>query len=225
MRLFRKILQKRLALAVTCFVIVAALLVSAQLFLHGVQAQGGVSPLAKPTVQCHPHKPCSFLASDGFSATQGQNQWNYQYSMDQEATFVDMTYDSTTSLWQGPEGGCLISSNWQHPGFAFCDSARTWVAPYAGSVTLEANGDISVATNCPNSTNTNGVLIRVLLNGVQIWPDTGWQAIANGGTFTFPSVTASVQADDQIQFVVAHAGPNNECDSTTWDQLVTLVRG
>lgn len=224
MGIFNKLLQKRLALVLTCCIMVITLLVGAQLFLHGARAQGGVSPLAKPTFQCHTHKSCAFLASAGFSTTQGLNQWNYQFSQDQEATFVNMTYDSTGGVWQGSEGGCMISSNWQHPGFAQCDSARTWVAPYAGSVTLTANGDISVATNCPNSTNTNGVQIRVLLNGVQLWPTTGWQAIANGATFTFPSVTASVQATDQLQFVVAHVGPNNECDSTTWDQLVTLVR-
>jgi hypothetical protein len=134
-----------------------------------------------------------------------------------------MTYDSTNTRWFGSEGGCLIGANWQHPGFAQCDSVRTWVAPGAGSVTLTANGDLTVATNCPNSMNTNGVQIRVLLNGVQLWPTTGWQVIPNGGTFSFPSVTTSVQAADQIQFVVAHVGSNNACDSTIWDPLVTLA--
>ena len=223
MAIFSTFPRKRLALVAMCVIIVITLLVGTQLFLHGVQAQGGTSPLAKPTFKCHPHSPCTFLASTGFSTTQGQNQWDYLFSVDQETTFAPMTYDSATNLWQGGETDCLVSTNWQHPGPSQCDSARTWVAPDSGSVTLTANGDISVATNCTGSTNTNGVQIRVLLNGVQIWPATGWQAIPNGGTFSFPSVTASVQAADQIQFVVAHVGPNNECDSTTWDQIVTLV--
>lgn len=223
MGIFRKFFRQRLTLVLTCSIIVIALLAGTQLFLHGVQAQGGTSPLAKPAFKCHTHSPCTFLASTGFSTTQGQNQWDYLFSVDQETTFAPMTYDSATNLWQGGETDCLVSTNWQHPGPSQCDSARTWVAPDSGSVTLTANGDISVDTNCPNSTNTNGVQIRVLLNGVQLWPATGWQTIPNGGTFSFPSVTTSVQVADQIQFVVAHASITNECDATTWDPLVTLA--
>ena len=223
MTIFSTFPRKRLALVAMCVIIVITLLVGTQLFLHGVQAQGGTSPLAKPTLKCHTHSPCTFLASTGFSTTQGQNQWHYQFSLDQETTFADMTFDSTNTWWQGGEAGCLIGSNWQLPGPSLCDSARTWVAPIAGAVTLTANGAISVTTGCPNSTNTNGVQIRVLLNGVQLWPATGWQTIPNGGTFSFPSVTTSVQLADQIQFVVAHAGTNNACDNTTWDPLVTLA--
>lgn len=223
MGIFRKFFRQRLTLVLTCSIIVIALLAGTQLFLHGVQAQGGTSPLAKPAFKCHTHSPCTFLASTGFSTTQGQNQWNYQFSLDQETTFANMTFDSTNNWWQGGETDCLVSSNWQHPGPSLCDSARTWLAPVGGSVTLTANGAISVTTNCPNSTNTTGVQIRVLLNGVQLWPATGWQTIPNGGSFSFPSVTTSVQVADQIQFVVAHASITNECDATTWDPLVTLA--
>ncbi len=215
--------RKRLILALTSCVVAITLLAGTQLFLHGARAQERATPLTKPTIKCLKHAPCIFLASDGFSATQGQNQWSYQFSLDQEVTFAEMTYDSTNNRWQGSESGCLIGADWQHPGFSRCDAVRTWVAPADGVVTLTANGSISVATNCSGSTNTAGVQIRVLLNGVQLWPDTGWQVIPNGDTFSFPSVTTPVQAADQIQFVVAHAGSNNECDTTTWDQVVTLV--
>ncbi|HEU5368405.1 MAG TPA: hypothetical protein VFU69_08080 [Ktedonobacterales bacterium] len=223
MKILNKISRQRLILILTSCVVVITLLVGAQIFLRGAQAQGDTSPLAKPTIRCHKHDPCTYLASAGFSDTQGQNQWSYQFSLDQETTFADMTYDSTNTQWQGPEGGCLNSTDWQHPGFSLCDSVRTWVSPGAGSVTLSANGLISVASNCSGSTNTAGVQIRILLNGVQLWPATGWQVIPNGDTFSFPDVTTAVQAADQIQFVVAHVGSNNECDTTTWDQLVTLV--
>ena len=216
--IFSKFLRRRLALILTCCIIAVTLLAGSQLFLRGAQAQAGVQPM-----HCTTHKPCSFLASAGFSATQGLNQWDYLFSVDQEATFADMTYDSTNTRWQGNDPYCLVGSNWQHPGSSVCDSARTWVAPISGSVTLTANGPISVATNCPNSTNTSGVQIRILLNGTQIWPATGWQGIPNGGTFSFPALTTTVQAADQIHFVVAHVGSTNYCDTTSWDQLVTLV--
>lgn len=223
MRFLSKFPRQRLILVLTSCVVVITLLVGVQLFLHGAQAQGSISPMAKPTIGCNKHNPCTFLASVGFSATEGQNQWNYQFSQDQETTLAAMTYDSVNTQWQGAEGGCLIGATWQHPGPSLCDSVRTWVAPAAGTVTLTANGLISVDTNCAGSTNTAGVQIRVLHNGVQLWPTTGWQVIPNGGTFSFPAVTLSVHAADQIHFVVAHAGSNNECDATFWDQLITLV--
>jgi hypothetical protein len=224
MGIFSKLLRHRLAVVLMSFITVITLLdVSAQLALHGAKAAARSMPSPAPVTRCHADKPCLFLASTGFSATQGRDRWDYLFSLDQEKTSAPMTYDGANTRWQGTEVDCLSGANWQHPGPSVCDSVRTWVAPAAGSVTLTANGDLSVATNCPGSTNTNGVQIRVLLNGGQLWPATGWQVIPNGGTFTFPAVTTSVQAADQIAFVVAHAGSTNACDTTVWDQLVTFM--
>ncbi len=64
--------------------------------------------------------------------------------------------------------------------------------------------------------------IRILKNGSQVWPSSGTQNIANGASYTFLSgVTVPVNANDQLQFVVAHAGSTNYCDTTYWDQTVS----
>ena len=80
------------------------------------------------------------------------------------------------------------------------------------------NGQISVPPGC--SGNTSGVNIRILKNGSQIWPAPRWQNIPNGTSYTFPSgVTTSVNPGDQIQFVDAHAGSVNYCNSTSWEKI------
>lgn len=88
-------------------------------------------------------------------------------------------------------------------------------------MTVSANGVLSVAASCGG--NTSGVQVRVLKNGTQIWPATGWQVIPNGGLYSFPSgITATVASGDVLRFVVQHVGNVNYCDSTTWDPIVTL---
>jgi RHS repeat-associated protein len=164
----------------------------------------------------------SFLASQGFSAVQGQNQWRYQYSTDGEATFADMTYDSANSRWHGPDSSCIVGSNWQHPGSSSCDSARTWVAPSAGMVMLTANGLLSLVAACGNP---SGVQIRVLKNGIPIWPTVGWQMISHGGTFAFPTLTLAVTSGDTLRFVAQHLGGSNACDTTFWDPRITYLEG
>jgi hypothetical protein len=227
--IFSKLLRHRLAAVLMFFIMVITLLDAAQLALHGAKADAH-SPA--PLVRCHGDKPCSFLASTGFSGIQGQDQWTYLFSQDQEQTFAPMTYDRASTQWHGAWQYCAIGTNlsqsgsiaWQHPGTG-CDSVRTWVAPGTGSATLTANGVLSVAASVAASCqgNISGVQIRVLKNGTQLWPATGWQVIPNGGTFSFPAVTTSVQAADQIHFVVAHVGSFVFCDSTFWDQLVTFM--
>lgn len=164
-----------------------------------------------------------YIASSGFSGVQGQNQWGYQYSTNGESTFPAMTYDSANTLWGANVSGdyyCQVWANGQHPGTT-CDSVRTWTAPTGGTVTVSANGVLSVAASCGG--NTSGVQVRVLKNGTQIWPATGWQVIPNGGLYSFPSgITATVASGDVLRFVVQHVGNVNYCDSTTWDPIVTL---
>jgi len=173
----------------------------------------------------------SYQASSGFSSMQNQNKWNYYYSTDNEGSISAMTWDSGNSRWaagltstpSNPDYYCLIGSNWQHPGVT-CDSVRIWAAPKAGTVTITANGPISVAQGCNN--NASGVQVRVYLGGGgTLWPlgGTGWQSIANGSSVGFPSggVSVNVGPGYDIEFVVQHLGTQNACDTTTWDPIVT----
>ncbi len=165
---------------------------------------------------------CGYQASLGFSFIQGQNQWRYQYSTDGESTFQDMTYDRPNLVWRGPATWCELWENGQHPGQGNgifdppCDAVRTWVAPSAGTVTVTANGAIRVGAP---DINPDGVRIRVLKNGAQIWPASGWQTIRNGGTFVFPPLTTSVAAGDHLQFVT-NIVKWDSGDAVTWDPQV-----
>ena len=158
-------------------------------------------------------------ASDGF--TQGWDQWGYQYTTNSGASFIPMTYDTSRGQWVGSEYYCTVfSPHGQEPGSAGCESSRTWQAPCAATMTLGANGTITVAAGC--SGNTAAVNLQVFRNGTQIWPASGSQNVPNGGSFTFPSTQVSVNAgDDIIEFVTSDAGSTNYCDGTTRDPSVS----
>jgi hypothetical protein len=173
----------------------------------------------------NPSNTTRYQASSGFTGTQKQNQWSYQYSTNGEQSFQSLTWDASHSAWVDANGYsdyCDVFISTQHPGNTTCDSARVWVAPGAGTVSLSANGLISVAsTSSACDDNTSGVKLRILKNGSQIWPSSGWQSILNGQSYSFPGgVSISVATGDSIQFVDAHAGTINYCDTTTWDPIV-----
>ena len=161
-----------------------------------------------------------WTASNGF--TQAWDQWRYEYTTNNGASYSPMSYDQAGGKWTGSEAYCTIfSPHEQHPGSAGCQSARTWQAPYAGTATIGSNGSIQVAPGC--SGNTAGVNIRIFKNGTQIWPSSGSQNITNGSSYTFPTgVTTSVAAGDKLEFVDSNAGSVNYCDGTAWDPQVTV---
>ena len=83
---------------------------------------------------------------------------------------------------------------------------------------LGSNGPITVSASCSSNP---GVNIRILKNGSQIWPSSGWQSLGHGSSYTFSGVLISINTGDQIQFVVAPTGSDSYCDTTTWDQTVS----
>jgi hypothetical protein len=172
------------------------------------------------TFGADPSQTTTWYGANGFT----NNPWRYEYSTNNEASFGPMTYNSN-GQWTGSEFYCTVfSANQQHPGSAGCDSSRTWQAPYSTTVTLGANGPITVVPGCYG--NTSGVNIRILKNGSQVWPASGTQNIPNGGSYTFPSgVTVSVNGGDKLEFVVAKNGSVNYCDATAWDQTVSTASG
>jgi hypothetical protein len=225
MQVFKKLLRNRVIVVLVSMVMLLGLIGGVQVALRFARAAAIDTNAASNSgmVHCNHHVPCDFLSSTGFGTTQGQNGWEYLYSVDGDVTFAQMSFIGPNSSWQGSETDCLVGAGWQHPGASACDSVRTWVAPQKGNATVTANGAVTVAGGCIGSTNTAGVQIRVLQNGTQIWPASGWQVIPNGQSFTFPTVTTSVSSGDQLQFVVEHAGSMNSCDTTTWDQDVSLA--
>lgn len=146
------------------------------------------------------------------------NKWTYNYSTNGETSFSAMTWDEADQWWIGNETYCLIAAGWAQPGGTSCDDVLTWTAPAsAGTADIGVDGDtISVEAGCGGS----GVQIRILKNTTQIWPASGWQAIANGGSYTFSVITTTVAASDKLRFVTQHQGSNNNCDGITWNPWV-----
>ncbi len=157
----------------------------------------------------------NFQASTGFSSTQGTNNWSYQ-SWNGSA-YSDMTWDSVNSRWNVGGTLSIIGSSLQHPDGT--DSVRKFTAPQSG--TIRITGTVKKL----DITGGDGVNVKIMKNGTQIWPASGWQYIAyNDGTGYSVNVSTSVAANDAIYFVVNKNGTNWN-DSTSWDPLVSYVEG
>jgi hypothetical protein len=146
------------------------------------------------------------------------NQWSYQYSTNGESSFSAMTWTESTQSWNGSQAYCEITHGLSQAGDTTCDAVLTWTAPASGTAVINSDNIISVESGCGGS----GASIRILKNGSQIWPSSGWQSIANGGNYTFPGVSTSVSTNDEVEFVVTHNGSNDYCDAVYWNPMVVL---
>ncbi|QGQ94457.1 hypothetical protein EHS13_05840 [Paenibacillus psychroresistens] len=156
----------------------------------------------------------SYQASTGFSSTQGANNWAYQYW--NGSSYTNMTWDSGNSRWNKSGSYSIVSGGWQHPDSS-ADSVRKFTAPQAGNITITG----TVKKN--DTTGGDGVNVKILKNGTQIWPAIGWQAIAyNDATGYSVSVNTSVATNDAIYFIVNQNGGNGN-DATAWDPLITYT--
>jgi hypothetical protein len=166
-----------------------------------------------PTVDFKPVS-AAYTASTGFTSTQGTNQWSYQYY--NGSTFTNMTWNSGSGWWNASGTYSIIGKDWQSPD-ASKDSVRVWTAPSSGVATAQGwvkKGDIQGG---------NGVKVKVLKNGTQIWPvGTNPQTVAYNDPFGYlVQVTVPVSVGDQLQFLVSQIG-NPNYDTTVWDPKVIL---
>ncbi|GGD64204.1 fibronectin type III domain-containing protein [Paenibacillus nasutitermitis] len=142
-----------------------------------------------------------YHSANGFSSTQGANQWSYKYSADL-VSYTNMTWSSANSRWEGASS--LIANTWQHPNNA-SKAVRAWTAPTTGTINIVGN-----ARKSATSTLGNGVNVKVLKNTTQIWPATGWQLIgaANTTGYNF-SINTSVSTGDVLYFIVDANGEHS----------------
>ncbi|MBD70360.1 hypothetical protein CMK21_09560, partial [Candidatus Poribacteria bacterium] len=77
----------------------------------------------------------TYQASKGFSSTQGQNQWYYQYWNDKN--YEDMVYDQSFKIWRMESSPNIpsITFDRQHPSGG-SDAARVFVVPKDGTIRL-----------------------------------------------------------------------------------------
>jgi hypothetical protein len=148
--------------------------------------------------------------SNDFSSTQGSGYWYYMESSG--GTYSNMTWDSSLNHWKGTYTYNLIWSPSQiHPDTN--DSVVAWKAPVAGTVRITGN---------PHKGNTggDGVNVKIMQNGTQVWPASGWQYIGPTDTVGVThDFTTTVAAGDMIYFTVNKYG-NNGSDETTWNPTV-----
>ena len=152
-------------------------------------------------------------ACSGFSGTQGANDWRYQ--------------DNVSGSWRdiaayAPTGGYLGMREWhdatggfvwptaEHPGESN-DTARTWIAPRAGTVNITSQVAKLV-------TGGDGVVVKITKNGATIWGATSIGA--NDTTGVAANVSGvTVAAGDAIRFEVNRNG-TWQYDATAWDPFV-----
>ncbi|WP_176560068.1 S8 family serine peptidase [Brevibacillus dissolubilis] len=154
----------------------------------------------------------SFTASEDYSNIQGQNNWYYQ-----EWTgtgYQDLSYVADGNFWMGSYLYTRVYQNRQETD-AF-DSVRTWMAPRQGTVRITGNVAQQFA-DCGD-----GFQVKIMKNGTQIWPNTGWQYIDYDDTTGLPhDIQVPVNAGDTIHFVMNQGAQNNWCDRAIWDPKIS----
>ena len=148
------------------------------------------------------------MFSDGFSSTQGQNNWHYLYRTD--GNLYQMSWDDINSRWMGIEPYLLIGKGWFHPGPDY-EAVLRWIAPSTGSITISG----TVLHNQPGcSSRADGVEVKILHESSEIWSNelTRVDSIAH-------EISSNITAGESISFVVS-SGANNDCDSTNWNPII-----
>ncbi|MCW2951740.1 MAG: hypothetical protein JWQ48_910 [Conexibacter sp.] len=152
-------------------------------------------------------------ACTGFSSTQGANDWRYQDLVG--SSWQDIAAYSASGYlgmreWHDGTGG-FVWPGAEHPGSAN-DTARTWVAPRAGTVDVASHA-------AKMNTQGDGVIVKITKNGTTIWgPTTIAGNDVTGVDANVANVT--VAAGDAIRFEINRNGDYVN-DATSWDPYVT----
>jgi len=160
----------------------------------------------------------SYRALGGFSATQGWRQWRYDEALNDVYRPMTWSNGGYEGRWTG-SGASKIGRIWMQPG-AWADVARTFVAPANGMLAISAN-----IRKDPSAENGKPVSARILHNGKQIWPASGWAEIPPDYSREVACRLDEVRvsAGDLVRLVVRHTG-SDEPDPVIWDPIVTMRR-
>ncbi len=150
-----------------------------------------------------------WIAGLDFSADQGLNDWSYQQW--DGVSYSDMNFDAANNRWQGYRSLCQIGNTWVHPDSG-CEPTRTWTSPVNDTVT------ISGSTGLYNPIGSNGVIVTILKNDLELWSVT---IESEDGEEYFFSLEEPVQVGDIIRFTVNARG-NTNYDSTYLNPEINL---
>lgn len=167
------------------------------------------------TVQAVPTNN-DFLFTNGFSNTQGQNQWHYMQW--DGSSYSNMNWDGAQSRWKGTPASTLIGQGWMHPDTQ--DAVLTWKAPRSGTVTVR--GVMESRIENPVGSGMATMVKKKSSSAIeQVWPSSGWQNIDRNSTAQH-SFKTNVQADDMLYFHLNIGGDNNNAyDTTHWNPHIT----
>ena len=152
----------------------------------------------------------TYVASQGFSSTQGSGNWYYEQFNSSE--YSNMTWNSKNNYWQGDFSDCIVYAYKQHPSTNA--SVRKWIAPQAGTVQIKG-------TAVKESAGGNGVVVSIKQNDTTVW---GSNTISANDTTKgqYHNLIINVNAGDSIRFIVSNNG-NNSYDCTLWDPTITYL--
>ncbi len=153
-------------------------------------------------------EPERYIASAGFSTTQGENNWYYRSRNCNTNAVSELTTTASsdgTTVWRqgGGNDRGYISKDTILPGInasAVYDTMRVFKVPNSGTVVIGANGDIGAKDL--GSSNAFGVQIRIMKNGQKIYPvNSDWEELNDRSQcISFESMLAAVNKGDEISF-------------------------
>lgn len=179
--------------------------------------------------------PAIYTASGGYLAGkdysyQGANGWTYEEWAGTSHAPIWAETGHTPMMWNGALGHmglftgatggqkAVVGASWQRPGEA-ADAVRVFTLPYTGQVRISGTVHKDIY-----HTYGDGVRAKVLKNSVQIWPQTGWQAIAAADVKGLTmELRIAVQKGDKLYFVVNCQGDAVD-DDTVWDPQISYER-
>lgn len=153
----------------------------------------------------------SFNMARDFSHSQGNKGWFY-YTV-KNGNYIPMKWDSSQGKWQGENTYNLVWAPGKvHPEAD--DTAIGWKADSAGTINIKG-------TVKKIDTGNDGIKVKILKNGTQIWPSSGWQSIGGNDTSgASHDFAAEVNAGDMIYFVV-NKNQTTYNDGSYWNPTIT----
>lgn len=149
-----------------------------------------------------------YIASQGFSLTQGNNNWYYKCrnsSTDAVSEHTSAEELDETTVWRsnGGNGRGYVGTSTMLPGIepsvAF-DAIREFVVPEEGKIIIGTNGEIGAKDT--DIANAFGVKIRILHNGTTVYPASGdWVELqSRSDVVTITNLPVIVAQNDTISF-------------------------
>jgi hypothetical protein len=186
--------------------------------VRAVDGDGNRSTVA--TAALTAGEPPSFRALGGFSPTQGERQWRYEESFE-EGKFREMRWEHLgyEGRWTG-SGLARIGRIWMQAG-AGSDAARVFVVPRKGVASIDG-----FVQKDPSAENGIAAAVKVLHNGRQIWPASGWMEVQPDSSRRVECRIRSlpVDAGDRIRFVARRTG-DHAPQPIVWDPAIVLTLG